>query len=168
MSEMDTRSWEQLHAYHDGELRGLGRWRFERRLRRSPQLRRELDALARLGDRVRSAEPRAPEPDLWDRIEQRLPAVDAQRAEQRDRARAGALDWLRPAGAVAVAAAALVAVYLGIFQGSGPQGGVVRWIDSGERNVMVLESDAESDVTIIWVLDPKVEGAARGGSGDVA
>ncbi|MCA9512128.1 MAG: zf-HC2 domain-containing protein, partial [Myxococcales bacterium] len=35
----------RLHAYHDGELGALARWRFERALRRSPALRAELDAL---------------------------------------------------------------------------------------------------------------------------
>ena len=39
---------ERLHAYHDGELNALARWRFERRLRRSKPLRRELAALARV------------------------------------------------------------------------------------------------------------------------
>ena len=80
MSETESKSWEKLHAYHDGELGGLARWRFERRLRRSPQLRRDLAALARIGELVCESEMRASEPDLWDRIEQRLPALDARRA----------------------------------------------------------------------------------------
>ena len=29
----DEKSEQLLHAYHDGELGGLARWRFERRLR---------------------------------------------------------------------------------------------------------------------------------------
>ena len=29
MSELDAKGWEALLAYHDGELRGLARWRFE-------------------------------------------------------------------------------------------------------------------------------------------
>ena len=28
MSEMEIKGWERLHAYHDGELGGLARWRF--------------------------------------------------------------------------------------------------------------------------------------------
>ncbi len=32
MSELDAKGWEALQAYHDGELRGLARWRFERRV----------------------------------------------------------------------------------------------------------------------------------------
>jgi hypothetical protein len=41
----------------------------------------------------------------------------------------------------------------------------VRWIESDDGNVMVLDDDP--DTTIIWVLDGSVEGAARGGSIDV-
>ncbi len=81
MSEIGTDVFEELWAYHDGELRGLARWRFERRLRRDAALRSELAAMARLGDLVRESEAGAPEPDLWDRIRLRLPAVDARRAE---------------------------------------------------------------------------------------
>ena len=80
MSETGTDTFEALSAYHDGELRGLARWRFERRLRREPGLRRELAALGRVGDLVRGSEAAA-QPDLWDRIELRLPAMDARRAE---------------------------------------------------------------------------------------
>jgi hypothetical protein len=44
---------------------------------------------------------------------------------------------------------------------------VVRWMDSGGRPVMVLEEDAENEVTIIWMLEDAVEGAARGGGREV-
>lgn len=168
MSEMEIKGWERLHAYHDGELGGLARWRFERRLRRSPQLRRALAALARLGDLVCESEARASEPDLWDRIEQRLPALDARRAEAAQPARAVPAWWLRPVGAVALAAVALLAVYVGWFGSPAPQAGVVRWMDSEGRPVMILESDAEAGVTIIWLLEDVAEGAARGGSREVA
>ena len=74
MSDMETGSVDgTLHAYHDGELGPLARWRFERRLRRSPKLQRELASLARLGDLVRAHEEPAAGFDVWDRIEQRLP-----------------------------------------------------------------------------------------------
>ena len=43
----------------------------------------------------------------------------------------------------------------------------MRWVKSGGRPVMVLEADAESDVTIIWMLDDAVEGAAQGGGREV-
>jgi anti-sigma-K factor RskA len=160
-----------LHAYHDGELGALARWRFERRLRRSKPLRRELTALARVGELVCESEARASEPDLWDRIEQRLPALDARRAEAAQPVRvapAAPAWWLRPVGAAALAAVALLAVYVGWFGSPAPQAGVVRWMDSEGRSVMVLEADAEAEVTIIWLLDDVAESAARGGSREVA
>ena len=43
-----------------------------------------------------------------------------------------------------------------------PQAGVVRWMDSRGRSVMVLEEDAQNDVTIIWLLDGGPAGAAAG------
>jgi anti-sigma-K factor RskA len=163
MSEIGSDTFEALCAYHDGELRGLARWRFERRLRREPGLRRELAALARVGELVRESEAAA-QPDLWDRIELRLPSIDAQRAE----AATAPASWWRPLGALAAAAAVLVvAVYVGLFEPSPAPGGAVRWMDSGGRSVLVLD-DAESDVTIIWLLNDAAVGAARGGSGDVA
>lgn len=162
MSDPGAKVMEELHAYHDGELRGLARWRFERRLGRSPELRRRLDALGGLGLLVREAEGAAPGPELWDRIAQRLPAIDAQR-EEASRGAEAAWGWQRPVGALAAAAVVAVAVYLGTFEAAAPHIGVVRWMDSGGRSVMVLEEDAESQVTIIWTLDEAVDGAARGG-----
>jgi anti-sigma factor RsiW len=169
MSELgiDSTTSEQLSAYHDGELRGLSRWRLERRLRREPELRLELAGLARMGELVRAGQAAAP-PDLWDRIEQRLPALDARRAEAAQPTRAALAWWLRPVGAAAVVAVALLAVYVGWFGSPAPQVGVVRWMDSEGRSVMVLEADAEAGVTIIWLLEDVAEGAARGGSREVA
>jgi anti-sigma-K factor RskA len=166
MSEMGAKAMEEMHAYHDGELRGLARRRFERRLRREPALRRELDQLAGLGSLVREAEGAAAGPELWDRIAQRLPAIDAQR-EEAVRETGATWSWLRPAGALAAAALVAVAVWLGTFEAGAPHVGVVRWMDSGGRSVMVLEEDAESGVTIIWMLEDAVEGAARGGGSEV-
>ena len=169
IEQTEIRGWERLHAYHDGELGGLARWRFERRLRRSKQLRRELAALARVGELTCESEARASEPDLWDRIEPRLPALDARRAEAAQPTRVAPVWWLRPVGAAALAAAALLAVYVGWFGSPAPQVGVVRWMDSEGRPVMVLEADAEADVTIIWLLEDVAEGAAaQGGSREVA
>ena len=70
-----------LQAYYDGELGPWARWRFERRLERFPELRRELADLAALGDLVRESEAALAAPDLWEGIARRLPAVDAERAE---------------------------------------------------------------------------------------
>jgi len=158
-----------LHAYHDGELSGLRRWRFERRLRRDPALRRALSGLRGLSAQLEALESEAPSPDVWDAVALRLPAADARRAEAAARAqRRGRLPawWLAPLGAAVATAAVVLAVVFGGFW-STPQtsGGVVRWIDSGDRSVMVLDDDP--DTTIIWVLDGAVEGATRGGRSDV-
>ena len=165
-----------LHAYHDGELRGLGRWRFERRLARSPALRRELEALTRVRELVRESEELSAAPDLWGAIEQRLPAADARRAEaEAARADGGLLaplGWLvRPLGAAAAAAAAAALAFV-LLSGDNPTGGVIRWMDSGGRSVMVLEGDEE--VTIIWVIglvdlmDPEAGSAPGGGERELA
>lgn len=147
----------RLHAYHDGELGPLARWRFERRLTRSPGLRRELAALGRLGEWARKLDREAgPSPNLWDAIALRLPAEDARRAESASRAPSEAVFswWVRPFAAAAATAA--VALAIGLLSRDTAPVGVVRWIDSGSRSVMVLEGDA--DTTIIWVLDDGAPG----------
>jgi len=153
-----------LHAYHDGELSGFARRRFARRLRRTPRLRRELDSLAALGERLREIDAQGAAPDLWEQIALRLPAIDARKSEAaRAQAARGRLSWLvRPAGALAAAAALAVAL---LWPEAPEPGRVVRWIDGGGRSVMVL--DADPDTTIIWVLDAPVEDASRGGERDV-
>jgi len=157
-----------LHAYHDGELSRLARRRFERRLRRAPQLRRELEVLAEIGAQLREIDAEAAAPDAWEQIAPRLRAIDARRAEPASpapfRARA-AWPWLmRPASALA-AAAAVVAVALGLlWPEAAERGRVVRWIDGGGRSVMVLDDDP--DTTIIWMLDGFAEAASRGGVRD--
>ena len=150
-----------LHAYHDGELRGLARWRFERRLARCPELRHELQALVRLRVLVLEVEPDAETPDLWEQIARRLPALDARRVEGELRSREPAWAWLwRPMGAAA-AAAATAALVFALWSSDNAHAGVVRWLDSGGRSVIVLEDDA--DVTIIWVLGDSLDGPERGG-----
>ncbi len=168
MSDIANKIWERLHAYHDGELRGLSRWRFERKLRRDPVLRRELEALGRVGVLLRATEGEASAPDLWDGIALRLPAVDARRRVGTAGEATGWGGWLRPAGAFAVAAALTLAVWFGSFDAQTPSGGAVRWVDSGGRPVMLLDDADESGVTIIWMLDDAVEAAARGVGGEMA
>ncbi len=75
------------------------------------------------------------------------------------------LAWLvRPLGAaVVVAAAALV---FALISGDNAASGVVRWIDSGDHSVMVLEGDEE--VTIIWVLGDASTSPRQGGAGEGA
>lgn len=156
-----------LHAYHDGELSPLARWRFERTLRKSPELRRELAALRALQGGLRTLDADAEEPDLWRGVAQGLPAADERPAEARGEAQGHSLVWwLTPIGAAAAATALVWAVvYGGFWTHTRAAGGVVRWIDSGGRSVLVLDDDP--DTTIIWVLDSATEGAARGGPRDV-
>src|SRR5258705_2632674 len=104
-SAAPDRSTLRLHAYADGELSGFARWRFERRVRRSPELQRELAELARIGAWVRDAHAESPGAELWDRIALRLPAADSRRAERAAGERSG-LGWLAWPGAVASAVVA--------------------------------------------------------------
>ena len=146
----DRTAW-LLNAYRDGELSRFARWRFERQLRRSPELQRELAALSRVGDWVRASEADAPGADLWDAIALRLPAIDARRAESGAAPRPG-LGWLAWPGAFASVAIATVFAYqwLSAPTPTPSRIGVVRWVDSGPRDVMVLE--AAPDTTIVWVI----------------
>jgi len=166
MSEIqrDEALQEQLSAYCDGELSGLARWRLERRLRRSPELRAELGALRALSARIREGHEPGSGPDLWDDIALRLPALDARRAE------AAAPHRERGIGSWAWRGAALASLVLAaVFALRAPapvpveapaKGGVVRWLDNGGRDVMVLEASA--DTTIIWVFDDPDQAADRG------
>ena len=126
------------------------------------------DIYGRVGSLLRSADGAADAPDLWDGIALRLPAVDARRGDIESESAPAWGSWLRPAGAVAVAAALSLAVWLGSFEPSAPAGGAVRWVDTGGRPVMVLDEARESGVTIIWMLEDAVEGAARGVGGEMA
>ena len=161
----------QLAAYHDGELRALARWRMERRLRRDPELRRELERLVRIRAAVREGAAGAPAPDLWDRIALRLPAADAEREEAHAAPRARGR-WLL-AAPLAVGAAATAAAGVALLFASRPAPvpesvGVVRWMSAGKRNVFVREETGPQGATIIWILhEPSETAAARRRPGDV-
>lgn len=162
---------EALSAYHDGELRGFARWRFERRLRRDARLRRELELLRRMGSALREgAGSEAREVELWDRIALRLPAADLQRREARRDARRRRRAWLvgGPLGAAAAAGLAALALVWGLGDQRAPVDGVVRWMYAGKRNVFVVEEPGAPGATIIWVLDDGPKDAARRRSGDMA
>jgi anti-sigma factor RsiW len=143
---------EQLQTYYDGELHGLARWRFERRLARDPAVRQELLALEETGRLLREVEGEQAAPDLWEAIRLRLPALDAQRAELEEapgvaRSRLWALSpWV----GVGVAAAVL-ALAIGVEWGDASVPGSVRWIDSRGKPLMVLQDDSQA--TIIWVIE---------------
>ena len=56
-----------------------------------------------------------------------------------------------------------LALFLGIMEAGVPQiPGVIRWLDTGGRSVIVLED--QEDVTIVWLLDALEDGASEGGS----
>lgn len=173
-AETFGRDQRDLNAYHDGELSGLRRWIFERRLARSPQLRAELAELGRVSQWVQELRPQSASVDVWDDIALRLPAIDATHDEQRGgrdewrepRAWLG-MDWLaayaRPITAVAVTAALALALFLGIMEDTAPpMPGMIRWLDTGGRSVMVLED--QGDATIVWLLDAPEMGNSEGGS----
>jgi len=150
-----SRDDELLSAYHDGELSGFARRRFEQRLRRSPELQAELRALTSLGASLRELDEDGPSVDLWDDIALRLPGLDAQREAAAPPERSGPAAWLGwlfgPAGA-ALATAAAVALALAIYTPEvQSHGTTIRWLDTGGRSVMVFDDPA--DMTIIWMLD---------------
>lgn len=157
------REEEALQAYYDGELGYWSRRKMKRRLERSPGLRRELAELEALSGLVLESASDVVVPELWSGIERGLAAADAEKAARESGAPlAAVIDWLfRPAGALLAAGAAAVALAMLLFSGETVPSGVVHWLDSGTRNVMVL--DGEGDVTVIWVFDPVGDGASRGG-----
>ena len=157
---------QRLAAYHDGELGPLRRWWVERRLRRDPDARRELESLDALGDWLREAEPAAPAaPDVWDEIRRRLPDVEP----AADHSPQG---WLRPAlpwaaaGAACAAAAATALLFLAAPELTGrgatplASEGAVRWLDSRGQPMMILQDDREA--TLIWVTDDEERVSRRG------
>ena len=159
--EVMTSGEPAMYAYHDGELGAFGRWRFERRLARSADLRAQLDKLREIGSLMRESQPTDPSPDLWDAIALRLPAADAQREAPAESA-GPLVGWLsahRPLAAAAATAALAVALVLGIIrEGPGTHPGVISWLDTGGRSVMVLED--QSNATIVWLLEAPTEGAS--------
>jgi anti-sigma factor RsiW len=173
-AETFGRNQRDLNAYYDGELSGLRRWIFERRLARSPQLRAELEELRRVSRWVQDLDPAPASVDVWDDVALRLPAIDAQREERgggRDAQRVPravrGLDWLaayvRPIAAVAAATALALALFLGIMEDVAPPApGMIRWLDTGGRSVMVLEE--QGGATIVWLLDTPEDGDPEGGS----
>ena len=173
MSEMRSddrqRDEELLHAYHDGELSGLARHRFERQLRRQPALRAELRALSGLGEQLRALDAEGPSPDLWDDIALRMSAIDARKADSaRPTPRRGlSLAWLlQPAGVFAATALAVLAVAAVLMWPKIPQPArVVRWLDGGGRSVMVIDDVPRT--TIIWVFDAPIDEPSRGGGREV-
>jgi len=167
--ELTDAELRNLHAYHDGELDWLSRWWWGRRIARSQRLRHELEQLTELGDWIRESESER-NPELWDRIAMRLPAIDSARAENSgaepglvpeslDQSPGWLENWtgFRPILAAVATAAVAVVVALGtIGDVPGQRPGAVRWLDTGGRSVIVLDNPEAA--TIVWVLENPVEG----------
>jgi anti-sigma-K factor RskA len=154
VSRRDRRG-EWLHAWADGELRGLRARRAARAVERSEEARREVEEARRVGSWVRESMA-ADEggPDAWPGIAARLPSLDAAReAEPRG------LWLLRPLVASATLAAAVMALVVGLLlEPQDGVGDVVQWLDSEGAPVMVLEGEGD---TIIWMLSPAAEDVSR-------
>jgi anti-sigma factor RsiW len=156
-----NRPLEDLHAYHDGELRGLRRWWLERRLAGDPAAQAELERLRALGEALRSQAEQTPAPDLWSAIALQLPSAPP--AVEPARARSG-FGFTLPPWAGAVVAAGAVALALFVPRGPAPpaalpRGSAVQLLDTGRRPAVILQDDAEA--TIILLL-PKQKIAAEG------
>jgi len=121
-------------------------------------------------------------PDLWASIASALPAIDAQVEDERASATArptpvpvargswfGLPGWVVGTGALAAAAIVALAVVIRLPGSETPEpiaqavpavvapvvasnAGVVRYIDSGDASVMVIE-DAAADMTIVWMME---------------
>ena len=170
----DLKIRADLGAYHDRELSWWRRRRAEAGLRRSPELRRELELLQQISSAASTSEAAPSSPDLWGAISGQLAGIDRERRAQRGAASAprpsgllgllglsgalgtsgwsGLLGW-RPIGLAVAAGAAVLAVGLRNAPGTVPDGqtgGVLRYLDTGGRSVMVVEAQ---DVTIIWLME---------------
>jgi len=154
VSRRDRRG-ERLHAWADGELRGLRARRAARAVERSDEARREVEETRLVGSWVRESLARDERgPDLWPDIAARLPSLDAAReADPRG------LWLLRPLVASATVAAAVMALVVGLLlEPQSGAGEVVQWLDSEGAPVMVLEGEGD---TIIWMLSPAAEEVSR-------
>jgi anti-sigma-K factor RskA len=163
---MSEKLVKQLHAYHDGELRGLHRWWLERRIAADAAAQAELERIRALGAALRAQAEQAPAPDLWGAIVLQLPAA-APTAEPA-RARDG-FGFTLPRWAGALVAAGAIALAFLLVPGGGPapgpeaRGSAVQLLDTGRRPAVILQDDAEA--TIILLLPKQKIGA--GGVSDV-
>lgn len=152
---------ERLQAYHDGELSFLGRRFVEWRLRRDPAARHELETLRTMGALLREIDEPPAGVDLWDRIELRLPAVDAARREVAERASPGPgrFGW-----AAAAAAAAAALLWFSVQVPEDEFRGAVRWLDAGDHPLVVLQDDRTA--TIIWLPEARAADDVSGQGGE--
>jgi len=153
---------QQLHAYHDGELSGLGRWWLERRIARDPEAQAELARLRALGEVLRSQAEQVRAPDLWARIVLELPVARPETSAAESRG----FGFTLPKWAGAVVAAGAVAAAFFLMPGGPPRsvppsarGSAVQLLDTGRRPALILQDDAEA--TIILLLPKQKVDAGR-------
>ncbi len=160
-----------LQAYHDGELKGFARWRFERALRRSPALQRELEQLQKLSgwmDELESGSPAESVSDLWTEIGPALSRIDAEVGPAKERTQRDAWSWGSLAATGAVAAAALMLLVLDNGGGITEDPVTIAAADAGRGSLRYLKTEGVSyvvsqeseDVTIIWLMDDATGGGA--------
>ena len=152
---MSERLVRDLHAYHDGELRGLRRWWVERRIAASPDARAELARLRELGEALRAQAEQAPAPDLWSAIVMQLPPAAPAAGRE-----ASGFTLPRWAGAL-VAAGAVAFAFFAMPGGNptapggsqpGASGSAVQLLDTGRRPAVILQDDAEATIILLLPL----------------
>ena len=156
---MNERSQRLLEAYCDDELDRLRRAWCTWRIRRSPDWRRELEAIARFSRQIQDHEEETVSEggSLWPEISLGLAAVDARVAAQAEAPAQAHPAWRRIATPLA-AGAAVFAVALWLWEAPtptpellSPVQGAVRYLDTDGQPVLLVE-DPEG-VTIIWMMD---------------
>ncbi len=167
----------RLHAYHDAELGGFGRRRVEAKLRKSPELRRELEALRSFGELLQQADAGSQtdaSTEIWTAIHSELRRIDAELSSSRQvsslrslfgrlRGYFGTHPGWGPLGSVAAVAAVLL-VSLQLLdiellstrdpvpsEASEERGGTLRYLKTDGRSFVV--SEGRNGVTIIWLMD---------------
>lgn len=152
---MSERLVKDLHAYHDGELRGLRRWWVERRIAASPAARAELERIRELGAALRAQAEQTPSPDLWSAIVLQLPPAVPEPATARDRDGFG---FTLPKWAGMIVAAGAVAVAFLVMPGGAPapspvppavRESAVQLLDTGRRPAVILQDDAEATIILL-------------------
>jgi hypothetical protein len=147
-----------LARYHDGELGLLSRWRARRRIEGDADARAAQQDLERLGSLLREIDTSEDAPDLWPAIRTALTAAPAPSPARHARRPRFELRWI---GAGLAAAAAGIALAIGLSSEDASAQGAIRWLDGRGRPLMVLQDDAEA--TVIWVPEAASEGGAAEG-----
>ncbi len=150
---------ELLSAYVDDELRTSDSARVEELAKRDPELRRGIDAFRQLRKELRE----------WDASEQGGDPSGAVRRKAMQRAEAHVRSMKRPAGRVlaiftrpaAIAAAALVAVALGLIAAPGGSGADVRVLTAGGGEGLPITAFPDAEA---WTPTPvsSTDGAGIG------